>query len=65
MVPRKRIIKSLRRLKANLQIGKPLNSILKGLWSLRIGDYRVIYQIRNDVLVVSVIRIGHKKKAYY
>jgi mRNA interferase RelE/StbE len=34
------------------------------LWRLRVGDYRVIYEIRDDVLVVLVIRIGHRREVY-
>lgn len=35
-----------------------------GLWRTRVGDYRVIYQIDDDVLVVLVLRIGHRGKIY-
>jgi len=61
---RNRILKSLRRLEDEPEIGKPLTSILTGLWSLRIGDFRAIYQIRNNELTVVVIRIGHRKNVY-
>ena len=33
-------------------------------WRIRIGNYRVIYEIRDKVLVVLVIRIAHRSKAY-
>lgn len=58
---RNRILKSIRRLEDDPEIGKPLTSILTGLWSLRIGDYRAIYQIKNNKLTVVVIKIGHRK----
>ena len=61
---RSRIIKSLRKLENEPESGKPLTSILTGLWSLRIGDYRVIYQIKNSELIVVVIKIGHRKNVY-
>ena len=63
-VVRVRIIKSLRKLEDEPQTEKPLTSILTGLWSLRIGDYRAIYQIKNSELIVVVIRIGHRKNVY-
>ena len=31
---------------------------------IRIGDYRVVYQIRKKVLMVFVIRVGHRKNIY-
>ncbi|MCL4412807.1 MAG: type II toxin-antitoxin system RelE/ParE family toxin [Candidatus Thermoplasmatota archaeon] len=61
---RNRIIKSLRKLENEPESGKPLTSILTGLWSLSIGDYRAIYQIKNSELIVVVIKIGHRKNVY-
>ena len=61
---RNRIIKSLRKLENEPESGKPLTSILTGLWILRIGDYRAIYQIKNSELIVVVVRIGHRKTVY-
>ena len=34
------------------------------LHRLRVGDYRIIYQVRKKVLVVLVIRIRHRKDVY-
>jgi mRNA interferase RelE/StbE len=34
------------------------------LWRIRIGDYRVIYQILDDRLLVIVVRVSHRKDAY-
>jgi mRNA interferase RelE/StbE len=31
---------------------------------MRVGDYRVIYQVRDAVLLVLVIRIRHRREAY-
>ncbi len=41
-------------------------SKLSGLdaYRIRVGDYRVIYQIRDDRLVVLVVRIAHRADAY-
>ncbi len=33
-------------------------------YRLRVGDYRVIYQVRDRVLVVLVVRIGHRREVY-
>jgi mRNA interferase RelE/StbE len=33
-------------------------------YRLRIGDYRVIYDIHNDTLIVLVVRIRHRRDAY-
>lgn len=34
------------------------------LWRARIGDYRVIYEIHDDRLVVLVLRVGHRRDVY-
>jgi mRNA interferase RelE/StbE len=31
---------------------------------IRVGDYRVVYAVHDDVLVVLVIRIAHRREAY-
>lgn len=33
-------------------------------YRIKIGVYRVIYSIYNDILVVKVIRVGHRKDIY-
>ena len=61
---RERLIQKINVLSTNPRSGIPLTGNLTGLWKLRIGDYRVIYQIRDSELVVLVIRIGHRKNIY-
>jgi len=60
-----RITKKIHELKNNPELGKPLVGRLSGLWSLRIGDYRAVYQIRKSELVVLVLKIGHRKDVYH
>jgi mRNA interferase RelE/StbE len=31
---------------------------------VRVGDYRVIYRVRDDVLIVLVVGIGHRREIY-
>ena len=33
-------------------------------WRVRCGDYRIVYEVRDDVLLVIVIRLGHRKEVY-
>lgn len=44
--------------------GKQLKGRLRGRWSFRIGDYRIIYKIDNKLVVVLIIKIGHRKDIY-
>ena len=34
------------------------------LYRIRLGDYRVVYELRREVLVVLVIKIGHRSEVY-
>jgi mRNA interferase RelE/StbE len=42
--------------------GKVLHGRLKGKFSLTVGDYRVIYEIRDTIVYLLVV--GHRKKIY-
>ncbi len=33
-------------------------------YRVRVGDYRIIYQIRDDLLIVYVVRVGHRRDVY-
>jgi mRNA interferase RelE/StbE len=37
---------------------------LSGAYRIRIGDYRVIYTINDDKLVVVVVDLGHRREIY-
>lgn len=36
----------------------------KTAWRIRIGDYRVIYDVFDSELIVSVVRAGHRREVY-
>lgn len=44
--------------------GKALGHNLSGLWRYRIGDYRVICEIRDNELVVLALSVGHRREIY-
>jgi mRNA-degrading endonuclease RelE of RelBE toxin-antitoxin system len=46
------------------RVGKPLRLQLEGYWSARRGQYRVIYSIHDDEVLVRVVRISHRANAY-
>ena len=33
-------------------------------YRLRAGDYRILYRIHDDILVILVIRVGHRREVY-
>ncbi|MBI5789756.1 MAG: type II toxin-antitoxin system RelE/ParE family toxin [Candidatus Schekmanbacteria bacterium] len=34
------------------------------LYRIRVGDYRLVYQIQDDVLLVLMVKIGHRREIY-
>jgi mRNA interferase RelE/StbE len=44
--------------------GKILKGELKGRYSYRVGDYRILYVIRRRELIVYVIDVGHRRDVY-
>jgi mRNA interferase RelE/StbE len=36
----------------------------ENLWRIRIGTYRVVYEIHDDRLIVLVLRVAHRKDVY-
>ena len=45
-------------------IGRALTGPLGGLWRYRVGDCRVVCDIRDDVLRVLVVRVGRRDSVY-
>jgi mRNA interferase RelE/StbE len=46
------------------RFGKPLKAELAGLWRYRVRDYRLICQIKDEVMLVLVVSVGHRKNVY-
>lgn len=44
----------------------PASRPLRGrpAWRVRVGDYRVIYTIEDDVLLIVVVTLGHRRDVY-
>lgn len=47
-----------------IEFGKPLQYSLRGLRRLRVGDWRVIFQIEEDKKTVLIVKIGHRREVY-
>ena len=46
------------------RVGKQLFEPLYPLYSARRGEYRVIYRIVDEVLVIEIVTIAHRRDAY-
>jgi len=64
-VDQKRIIKKIDSLAT--QLPNPNTTKMKGnnpFHKIRVGDYRVIYEIQDDILLILILKIGHRKDIY-
>jgi mRNA interferase RelE/StbE len=59
-----RIIDTLRSLAENPRPHGSKKLTARPAWRIRIGSYRVIYEIHDDRLTVLVINIGHRSHIY-
>ena len=44
--------------------GKGLTANRSGEWRYRVGDYRILCTIHDDVLVIEIFSIGHRSSVY-
>lgn len=44
--------------------GKALQGEFKGLWRYRVGDYRLICQIKDEKIIILVLDVDHRKDIY-
>ena len=62
----KRIVERIQWLAKNIETVKPmaLSHDLSGFFKLRVGDYRVIYEIQRPKKTVLIHLIGHRSNIY-
>jgi mRNA interferase RelE/StbE len=39
-------------------------SVEEDLYRLRIGDYRIVYQVQGKALFILILKLGHRKDVY-
>ncbi|WP_385992126.1 type II toxin-antitoxin system RelE/ParE family toxin [Treponema lecithinolyticum] len=45
-------------------LGAPLQDNLSTFWKYRVGDYRLIAQLRDDKLIVFMLVVAHRREVY-
>ena len=59
-----RVRKAIEKLGEDPRLGKRLTGELAPYWSYRVGDYRIVYEIREAQLVVLMVMLGHRRTIY-
>src|SRR5512139_3188038 len=47
-----------------LRLGEALSGMFKGLYRYRYGDYRLIYAVARQEVVITIVRVAHRRDAY-
>lgn len=63
-VDRLNLTAAIDQLAINPGVGSVLKGEFQGLRRIRVGQYRVVYEINDGELIVLVIRIGHRREVY-
>ena len=66
-IPKKDVTRILNRIKAlSIEPRPPGVEKLSGQdkYRVRQGDYRILYEVRNNELIVVVVKIGHRRDVY-
>lgn len=58
----KKVLAKINSLLDDPKTGKPLIGPLKGKWSLRVGDWRIIYEVRGAA--VTILTVNHRREVY-
>lgn len=59
-----RLARAILKLEENPYLGKPLSYDLSGLRSLRVGKYRILYEIDENERKIILRAVSHRKKSY-
>ena len=61
---KERVIAAIDALGEQPLAGSPLKGGLRGLRRQRVGDYRILYELLDDELVILVVRVAHRRESY-
>ena len=61
---RLRVVAAIDDLKEHPHSGTLLKGQFTGLRRIRVGHFRVIYEVQDAILIVLVLRVGHRRDVY-
>ena len=61
---RRLVVEQIDRLASDPHVGSVLKGELEGLRRVRVGAYRIVFEVRDRELVVLVVRVGHRSSVY-
>lgn len=61
---RRRLLAAIDGLESEPHAGSALKGALTGLRRLRVGRYRIVYDLDNEASVVLIVRVAHRREVY-
>lgn len=61
---RVRVLKAIIKLSTDPRFGDCRQMVGMTSWRMRVGDYRVIYDIHDEKLVILIIKVQHRREVY-
>jgi mRNA interferase RelE/StbE len=61
---RRLLVDQIDRSSTDPHVGTALKGELHGLRRVRVGNYRIVFEVRNRELLVLVVRVGHRSGVY-
>ena len=60
----KRVVAKIQLLATNPRMPDSKKLTSQEQYRVRVGQYRILYEIHDDILIIMVVRVAHRKEAY-
>ncbi len=61
---KERVGKAIKKLSEQPELGKRLTGLLSDRWSYRVGDWRILYKVKKNEVVILILTVGHRREVY-
>jgi mRNA interferase RelE/StbE len=61
---KERVGKAIKKLSGQPEIGKRLTGLLSDRWSYRVGDWRILYKVKKNEVLILILTVGHRRDVY-
>lgn len=66
-LPKKEVARLIAKIAALAENPRPVDAVKlagRAAYRVRVGNYRIVYEIKDDVLIVYVVKVGDRKDVY-
>ncbi|MCC6140532.1 MAG: type II toxin-antitoxin system RelE/ParE family toxin [Nitrospira sp.] len=59
-----RVGKAIKKLSEQPELGKCLTGLLSDRWPYRVGDWRILYKVKKNEVLILILTVGHRRDVY-